>query len=75
MIKFYIYDSQNGKIMRSFFSTDVEAIALNLEDGEQAIEVDTTIKNPYVLDADTPAVNATLDRFEEVFKAFNALLA
>ena len=33
------------------------------------------LENPSVLDADTPAVNATLDRFEEVFKAFNALLA
>jgi len=33
------------------------------------------LENPSILDADTPAVNATLDRFEEVFKAFNALLA
>jgi predicted ATP-dependent endonuclease of OLD family len=33
------------------------------------------LENPSVLDADTPAVRATLDRFEEVFKAFNALLA
>lgn len=33
------------------------------------------LENPSVLDADTPAVKATLDRFEAVFKAFNALLA
>lgn len=33
------------------------------------------LENSSVLDADTPAVSATLDRFEEVFKAFNALLA
>lgn len=32
------------------------------------------LENPSVLDADSPAVNATLDRFERVFKAFNALL-
>ena len=32
------------------------------------------LENPSVLDADTPAINATLDRFEAVFKAFNALL-
>lgn len=33
------------------------------------------LENPGVLDADTPAVNSTLARFEEVFKAFNRLLA
>lgn len=33
------------------------------------------LENPSILDADTPAVNATLDRFEKVFKAFNDLLA
>lgn len=33
------------------------------------------LENPSVLDVDTPAVNATLDRFEAVFKTFNALLA
>lgn len=33
------------------------------------------LENPSVLDVDTPAVTVTLDRFEEVFKAFNALLA
>lgn len=33
------------------------------------------LENPSVLDADSPAVNATLDRFETVFKTFNALLA
>lgn len=32
------------------------------------------LENPSVLDVDTPAVNATLDRFEAVFKTFNALL-
>lgn len=33
------------------------------------------LENPSILDADTPSVRATLDRFEAVFKAFNALLA
>lgn len=33
------------------------------------------LENPSVLDADTPTVNSTLERFEEVFKAFNNLLA
>ncbi|MBK7016365.1 MAG: AAA family ATPase [Sulfuritalea sp.] len=33
------------------------------------------LENPSVLDADTLAVQATLDRFEEVFKAFNALVS
>lgn len=33
------------------------------------------LENPSVLDSDTPAVNATLDRFEQVFKTFNALVA
>ena len=33
------------------------------------------LENPSVLDSDSPAVNATLDRFEAVFKTFNALLA
>jgi hypothetical protein len=33
------------------------------------------LENPSVLDANTPAANATLDRFEKVFMAFNALLA
>ncbi len=33
------------------------------------------LENPSVLDADTPAINLTLDRFEKVFAAFNALLA
>lgn len=32
------------------------------------------LENPAVLDADTPAVAATLDRAEAVFKAFNELL-
>ncbi len=32
------------------------------------------LENPSLLDADTPAVNATLDRFEQIFKAFNQLL-
>jgi hypothetical protein len=32
------------------------------------------LENPSVLDANTPAVNATLDRFEAVFKAINALM-
>lgn len=33
------------------------------------------LENPSVLDANTPPVNATLDRFEAMFKTFNALLA
>lgn len=33
------------------------------------------LENPSVLDADTLASNATLDRFERVFKVFNKLLA
>ncbi len=33
------------------------------------------LENPSALDADNLAVNATLDRFEQVFKAFNSLLA
>jgi predicted ATP-dependent endonuclease of OLD family len=32
------------------------------------------LENPSVLDADTSAVSATLERFEAVFKAFNAML-
>lgn len=32
------------------------------------------LENPSVLDVDSPAVIATLDRFENVFKAFNELL-
>lgn len=52
MIQAFIYDSQNGRIIRSFFSTDNEAIALNLQDGEQAIEVDASFTNPYVLNGE-----------------------
>lgn len=33
------------------------------------------MENPSILDGNSPAVNATLDRFEAVFKAFNALVA
>jgi predicted ATP-dependent endonuclease of OLD family len=32
------------------------------------------LENPSVLETDSPAVNATLDRFEKVFEAFNALV-
>lgn len=32
------------------------------------------LEHPSVLDEDTPSINATLDRFEAVFNAFNALL-
>lgn len=32
------------------------------------------LENPSALDADTPAVKATLDRFEQVFVGFNKLL-
>lgn len=64
MIKFFIYDIDTGEITRSFFSTDVEAIALNLQDGEQAIEVDASFTNPYVLNgelAERPENPATLN--------------
>jgi hypothetical protein len=64
VINAFIYDSQNGEIIRSFFSTDVEAIALNLGDGEQAIGIDATINNPYVLNgalAERPQNPATLN--------------
>jgi hypothetical protein len=50
--------------MRSFFSSDPEAVTLNLQDGEQAIEIDTTIENPYVLNgalAERPENPATLN--------------
>jgi hypothetical protein len=33
------------------------------------------LENPNALDPDTPAINATLGRFEQVFKAFNQLLS
>ena len=33
------------------------------------------LENPSVLDQDTPAITATLERFERVIKAFNQLLA
>ena len=33
------------------------------------------LENPSALDADTSAIKATLDRFEQVFKTFNELLA
>jgi predicted ATP-dependent endonuclease of OLD family len=33
------------------------------------------LENPSVLDADTPATKATLDKFEHVFKTFNALVS
>lgn len=33
------------------------------------------LENPLLLDTDTQGINAPLDRFEEVFKAFNALVA
>ena len=33
------------------------------------------LENPNALDPDTPAINATLDRFEQIFKAFNQLLS
>lgn len=49
MINVYIYDELTGEILRSFFSTDPEAVALNLQDGEQAIEEVSSFANPYVL--------------------------
>lgn len=33
------------------------------------------LENPTLLDSDSPAVIATLDRFEKIFKTFNALVA
>lgn len=32
------------------------------------------LKNPSILDKNTPAISTTLDRFEAVFKAFNSLI-
>ena len=32
------------------------------------------LENPSILDSDSPSVNATLDRFEKLFKTFNALI-
>jgi hypothetical protein len=64
VINAFIYNGQNGQIVRSFFSTDIEAIALNLRDGEQAIEGNPVIKNPYVVDGaltERPENPATLN--------------
>lgn len=33
------------------------------------------LENPSVLDADSPAVNTTIDRFEQLFRTFNTMLA
>ncbi len=33
------------------------------------------LENPSLLDAETPSINSTLDQFEAVFKAFNALVS
>lgn len=49
MINVYIYNADTGEILRSFFTTDPEAVALNTQAGEQAIEVDPSITHPYVL--------------------------
>lgn len=49
MINVYIYKADSGEIVRSFYTTDPESVALNTQPGEQAIEVDPSITNPYVL--------------------------
>lgn len=49
MINVYIYKADTGEIKRSFYTTDPESVALNTQPGEQAIEVDPSITNPYVL--------------------------
>lgn len=64
MISVFIYDEQTGEIRRSFFTTDPEAVALNVLSGEQAIEADDSIANPYVLHgelAERPENPATLN--------------
>lgn len=49
MINVYIYKTDTGEVLRSFYTTDPESVALNVQDGEQAIEADPTIVHPYVL--------------------------
>lgn len=52
MIKVYIYNEQTGEVLRSLATSDPEAVALNLQTGEQAIDVDESIANPYVLNGE-----------------------
>lgn len=49
MSNVYIYKADTGEIVRSFYTTDPGAVALNIQPGEQAIEVDPSIAHPYVL--------------------------
>lgn len=52
MIKVYFYSEQNGEVVRLFSTSDPEAVALNVHTGEQAIDVDESIANPYVLNGE-----------------------
>lgn len=64
MINVYIYNANSGEIVRSFYTTDLEMVALNVQDGEQVIQVDPVIENPYVLRgtlAERPQNPATLN--------------
>ena len=64
MIKVYFYNEQSGEVVRSFSTSDPEAVALNTQTGEQAIDIDESIVNPYVLDgelAERPSNPATLN--------------
>jgi len=64
VIKVYIYNEQTGEVLRSFSTSDSDAVALNVQTGEQAIDVDESIANPYVLNGELlerPENPATLD--------------
>lgn len=49
MINVYIYNEQTGEIKRTFFTTDPENLALNLMSDEQAVDVDDSFTDPYVV--------------------------
>ncbi len=64
MINVYIYNITTGEIVRSFYTIDPELIALNLRDGEKAIDADPAIAHPYVLNgvlAERPENPSTLN--------------
>ena len=64
MIKVYFYNEQTGEVLRSFSTSDLEAVTLNLQTGEQAIDVNESIVNPFVLDGELverPVNPATLN--------------
>lgn len=64
MIKVYFYNEQSGEVVRSFSSSEFEAVALNTQTGEQAVDIDESIVNPYVLNGELverPVNPATLN--------------